>query len=528
MKVTKQIRALTSLRFIAATMIVLHHSRGQFGIPLDWAAGFLLVHGVTFFFVLSGFILVYVYPVLPTRNASWRFIIIRVGRIWPAHFAAFLFLLLLFPDLWKATGSWQALTNILMLHAWIPLPSYFLGFNSPSWSISTEFFFYLCFPFLIFHFKRRWLIMLAFSLSLLVILIIVTKTMGLPYYQPGVDTLSIDALLFIHPFAHLFEFLTGMGTAHVFQRIPKNAVTLNKAMGTAIELTAIGLVGTGMYYLRNNIVSMMIACVALLFGFGLLIVVMALEKGYISQLLSYRIPVILGEISYSVYLVHQILIRYHEANAAAFPAIPGWVAYMIFWSVLLMFSYMSWFAIERPCRNFVAGWSLRKMSSEQEATKKWRPFVLDSGRLRLSLKTALFMGSLVIASIFLATALVRSPFAQKVPKELYGISFAGGGKCAVDFINNHPDKSQPFKVLRCEGFFYVNGWAFDDVAKQISSVVMRQLAQEGKSYYAVASKATKRPDLIPAYGISLEDAGFEIDGNITDSGPNLMGWRNRS
>lgn len=59
---TKQdLPALTGLRFFAAIAIVLHHMRGTFGFPSDFLTQFPLGNGVSFFYVLSGFILTYVY-----------------------------------------------------------------------------------------------------------------------------------------------------------------------------------------------------------------------------------------------------------------------------------------------------------------------------------------------------------------------------------------------------------------------------------------------------------------------------------
>ena len=56
--------ALTSLRFFAAFGIVLFHSRGYFGIPKDAEWVFWGEQPVSFFFVLSGFILYYSYQSL--------------------------------------------------------------------------------------------------------------------------------------------------------------------------------------------------------------------------------------------------------------------------------------------------------------------------------------------------------------------------------------------------------------------------------------------------------------------------------
>ena len=80
---------LTSLRFFAAVMVVICHSAGLFGFvggpELDG-----LRTGVSFFFVLSGFILAYVYPKLDTIPELLHFLRARFARIWPAHFVTFL------------------------------------------------------------------------------------------------------------------------------------------------------------------------------------------------------------------------------------------------------------------------------------------------------------------------------------------------------------------------------------------------------------------------------------------------------
>jgi peptidoglycan/LPS O-acetylase OafA/YrhL len=99
-----QIKCLTSLRFFAAAMIVVFHSVNAFRIADNSKITFPLEQGVSFFFVLSGFILTYVYPSLNGAHRVRDFYVARIARIWPAHFAAFLLLLWLIPSagwVWK-------------------------------------------------------------------------------------------------------------------------------------------------------------------------------------------------------------------------------------------------------------------------------------------------------------------------------------------------------------------------------------------------------------------------------------------
>ena len=73
----RKIDALTGVRFIAAAMILVHHA-SIFRVPVP---PFALDHGVSLFFVLSGFILSYVYPQLGSWSAIRRFLGFRAARI---------------------------------------------------------------------------------------------------------------------------------------------------------------------------------------------------------------------------------------------------------------------------------------------------------------------------------------------------------------------------------------------------------------------------------------------------------------
>lgn len=83
--------ALTGLRFFAALGIAILHARGAMGIPAEFHELVFptLIQGVSFFFVLSGFILTYKYPSLEDAAARRRFLWSRFSRLWPAHMFAF-------------------------------------------------------------------------------------------------------------------------------------------------------------------------------------------------------------------------------------------------------------------------------------------------------------------------------------------------------------------------------------------------------------------------------------------------------
>jgi peptidoglycan/LPS O-acetylase OafA/YrhL len=218
--------ALTGLRIVAASMIVLHHSR-TLQIPVP---NFALDHGVSFFFVLSGFIIAYAYPRLDSKTEIFKFLTARVARIWPAHFAALLLVL---------AGTQMRLdrtfiANVLLVQGWVPSWPWYFGYNAVSWSISVELFFYIIFPLLIFQWNRSWWWKWIATALLVGSLIWLGGVMHLSNVSEN-DEPTLHGLLYISPLARLFEFTTGMVTYLAFQRLQSVSLQLNDVVITFLE-----------------------------------------------------------------------------------------------------------------------------------------------------------------------------------------------------------------------------------------------------------------------------------------------------
>lgn len=355
---------LTSLRFFAAIMIVFHHSYGLFGFVNDGKIN--LGQGVSFFFVLSGFILTYVYPDLKGWTNIRHFLKARIARIWPIYITSFLFgyLILDYDINLKTIG-----TFLLMLQSWIPISAYYFSYNAVSWSISTELFFYLLFPFLIYSWNKTNIIKLGLSFSLVIILIFISNYFELPAYsQPGIsgNNLGITehGLIYISPLSRIFEFIFGMTIATLYRNNMNNRTTVFVA--TIYEISAILIVVISMFYtnfiinLTNNTImspglGQWITHSGSMFAFGLLIYVIAKGNGKISKILSYPFFVILGEISFSLYLLHQILLTYYRINKDNFAYFSEHTIFIIFLLILISISYLAWGFIEMPIRKIVMG-----------------------------------------------------------------------------------------------------------------------------------------------------------------------------
>ncbi|MEB0028821.1 acyltransferase [Pseudomonas sp. MH9.2] len=139
-----KILALTHFRFTAAIIVVIFH----FGRELNYLPGFLIrgPEMVTFFFVLSGFVLSIAYK--GRIFSSTEFMFSRITRIAPAYFMA-LSLVVFSSYIQGKLYTSDFLLSIFFLQSWVP--GYALVLNSPGWSLSVEMFFYVSFHF-IFHF----------------------------------------------------------------------------------------------------------------------------------------------------------------------------------------------------------------------------------------------------------------------------------------------------------------------------------------------------------------------------------------
>jgi peptidoglycan/LPS O-acetylase OafA/YrhL len=359
------LRGLTSLRFFAAAMIVVGHGAGEFGFQLDADALFALNTGVSFFFVLSGFILYYNYPVLPDRAAVSRFYLARFARIWPLHFFALVLVLIVYPSAaWVQPGivRWlAALLNVSLLQAWFPLiGGYTSAFNGPAWTLSVEVFFYLLFPWLLPRVREAPLRTLAGVLLLSLACSVVANAVGGPRSDLPLDQWNWYLLDHSFPLGRLAEFALGMVTAHWWTGHRRRSAG-NVAAETVLELAAMTLLAAGLVYV-NRVPELAtwlgsgtgdwLAQVALAPLYALLIVAVAGGRGWISSWIGRPLWVRLGELSYAVYLLHIAVLA-----SIPWPVLTAsWrapLAILVFTLVLLGVAYLAWRYIESPARAFI-------------------------------------------------------------------------------------------------------------------------------------------------------------------------------
>jgi peptidoglycan/LPS O-acetylase OafA/YrhL len=306
-----KLAALTSLRFFAAAAIFALHAEQFPGFPKGNFFGFTLNHGVSFFYVLSGFILQYNYRDRADKTNRLNFIALRFFRLWPLHLIALAMAATL---AWSNIVSWchayvstpSLLGIIFLLQAWHPDHHVFFSINGVSWSLSVELFFYSCFLPMSTMARR--------SPGTLLLLVSVVSAMflyvawSLPYFHQFAAGMYI-----VNPVARLPEFALGvLGAEYRAQHEmeAKNLVKWTLAesaflflllafnWGTPwVEDLSASLLGRPVGLYLHTAFSAP-ACAALIYVFSR-------QGGLVSSWLSWRPLMLLGEASFAIYLIHQ-------------------------------------------------------------------------------------------------------------------------------------------------------------------------------------------------------------------------------
>lgn len=299
------IKPLTSLRFVFAFMVFMSHY-----ILFDKETNPFLHHifyegyvGVSFFFVLSGFILAYVYQQSFQENkVSKRFFYVaRLARIYPLHILTMLIWVYMRKDHpLNEPYITNFISNIFLVQSFYPTEE--IRFNAASWSLSTEMFFYLLFPFLIAWFttmKHRFLVVFT-AISVLVLLLCPILS----------GSKNEEWFLYSFPPVRLLDFVLGILFYNICQTIKvKNLV--KSISPTLLELLVIALFlvfYTSAYFIPQVYRHSLWYWIPV----GLFISVFYFQAGKISQFLSNDTFVWLGEISFAFYLFHEIVIWYTD------------------------------------------------------------------------------------------------------------------------------------------------------------------------------------------------------------------------
>jgi peptidoglycan/LPS O-acetylase OafA/YrhL len=298
------LNSLTSLRYLGAAAVVVTHVNPYFltSLWLRAATAYWYV-GVSFFFVLSGFVLTWSCSRQPATSFWWN----RFSRIWPLQMTMMVVAYVFLWDIERhPSGPLGWILQPFLLQGWDPDPNVYAGGNGPTWSLSCEFFFYAMFPLVVMGVRQlRARGIATAAAAIIVVMIAVPAAVG-----PHVSPQTYVWLFFYLPGYRFGEFLIGMLLARAVSlglRFPRPSI--GYLLGWTwfllwnVEVSRYTMSHHGNSMARPFATMLVLPCFALL-----LIAAASADLSHRSRLMSSWLPVRLGEWSFALYMVHDPLV----------------------------------------------------------------------------------------------------------------------------------------------------------------------------------------------------------------------------
>ncbi|WP_077086423.1 acyltransferase family protein [Mycobacterium rhizamassiliense] len=380
-----EIKALTGLRIVAAVWVVLFHFRPMLSdISTDFRENLAPVlncgaQGVDLFFILSGFVLTYNY--LDRMGRSWstretlHFLWLRLARVWPVylvtlHLAALLVILSLhvghvpLPEANDLTAI-SYVRQVLLVQLWFE--PFFDGtsWDGPAWSISAEWLAYLLFggmALVIFRMKlatrARTLMWLAVAASLPPVVLLLSSG---HFYTPWSWLPRI-----------VTQFAAGALACAAVRRL--RLTDRGRRVAGYLSLVLLAAVVGVLYWFNANPIGGVVendssGVVDVLFV--PLVIALAVGIGSLPRLLSTRVMVYGGQISFCLYMVHELVHTSWGWAVEQFSLTPWQSDSPWKWNVLgliaiaLAISSLMYHFVEEPARRW-----MRRMVTVRPATAK--------------------------------------------------------------------------------------------------------------------------------------------------------------
>lgn len=354
-----RLTALTGLRSFAAINIVLFH----FSNPL-WFGWFAPIvnagyASVSFFILLSGFVLAYNYAGRAREGKldRVRFWEARFTRLYPIYFLSLLLAFQVVPLEYAAHTHRMFWTGMvltpLLLQGWVPAVATFL--NTPAWTMSAESFYYVLFPWMA-RWKRpdRVRTQLA-KMAGVWMLGLIPGTLYVIFNPDGLAHLDrwsygpwLQALKYT-PLPHLASFVFGVllaGLDEVMGRTGRLRVILG-VLGFAGTFTILTLAPHLPYALLHDGFLMPV--------FGCMILGLA-GNNWLATAFSFRPLVFVGEASYCLYLLHfnlwNLIHNTHVLDRLGLSRFDPWISY----ALLIALALAALHLVEKPAQSQLRKW----------------------------------------------------------------------------------------------------------------------------------------------------------------------------
>jgi peptidoglycan/LPS O-acetylase OafA/YrhL len=341
-----KLNQLTFTRFLAALSIVIYHSDCKIYPFNQGVLKMIFSHanvGVSYFFILSGFVMIIAYGKQKTGTINAKaYYINRIARIYPLYiFALFLTII---TQLSKHDVHFKdVLLQIFALQSWyLPLV---LKLNSPGWSLSVEAFFYLAFPILFNYVYSKYSTKIVFA-SVISFWIISQVTVNYLFLSPFYKGFPSDShnFLFYWPILHLNQFMMGNILGYIYLRYAGKNRNFDLPVIAVVSALLILLSFKPTFNFHDGLMAVI---------FAPLILLISLNSGIITKAFSNKYLVILGEASYGMYILQypirnfclSAFKRLHISNETIF-----FYGYLV---ILIGVSIVCYYMIEIPAKDWI-------------------------------------------------------------------------------------------------------------------------------------------------------------------------------
>lgn len=341
-----KISQITFTRFLAAMAIVISHfNKDLFLYKINYISDIFLHAnvGVSYFFILSGFIMIVAYH-RKDKIEYFDYYRNRFARIYPLYVLGLLLYLI---TRYSNFSFYKGFLYLFGLQSWIPGEAMILNF--PGWSISVEFLFYLLFPWLYNYLyskgnKSIWII----TVIIWIITQVFCNLYSVSSYYQGPHTESHE-LLYYFPLMHINEFLAGNLAGLYFV---KNSGQKNYDVPVVIifGLLLLSLIFLPLFY-HNGLMAIL---------FIPLIILISRNNGVLTRIFSLKPLQYLGEASYAVYITHiPVLYILRELLKQGNYNFSIDIVFGIYIVVLVITCILFYQFIEKPLRDYLKSLRLR-------------------------------------------------------------------------------------------------------------------------------------------------------------------------
>ena len=287
------IKTLTSWRGIFAICIVCFHFKMHAFDQMTYA-------GVTFFFMLSGFLTAYKHRSINScKQFYWR----RIKRIFPLHWLALAAMLLLDLTLiHKFHYGWDLPLHVLLLQSWVPSEAVFYNYSIHSWFLSSLMFCVVSTPLLLKFFSRvglklAWGVMLVACVAVAVVNLVAGE--------------QWHSYLYVCPATRLVDYALGMMLGATLRdgvmpsHISKLRATASEMVPLAVLMAFVAFHASGSAIaerLEHSVLWWLPVSMLLVMN-----VVLNTQEGYIGKILCLKPLLWLGGISFEVYILQKLV-----------------------------------------------------------------------------------------------------------------------------------------------------------------------------------------------------------------------------